>query len=149
MYNGLKITICFLCFVCFFSMPVLAESTYQTRVKVIQADKGPAHVDPGIQDIVKEIHQVFKYTRFTLLKEKNMSLSRGREGRLQLPGNRTLIIVPEGMKGKRIQYNIRITAKGKPVFRTGVMLRNNSSVTIGGPRISKGVLLLNIQGSAR
>jgi len=148
MYNGLKITISFLSLICFFSMPVLAESVYQTRVKVIQASKGPAHVDTGIQDVVSEIRPVFKYTRFKVLKEKSMSLSKGRDGRLHLPGNRTLVIVPEGMKGNRIQYHIRIDAKGKPVFQTGVMLRNNSSVTIGGPRASKGVLLLNIRGSA-
>ena len=149
MYNGLKITILFLFFFCCFSMPARAETLYKTEVKVIRADKGPSHVDPGIQDVVKEIHQVFKYTRFKILKEKKMSLPRGRKGRLSLPGNRTLIIVPEGMKGERIRYRIRIDTQGNPVFRTDVMLKNNSSVTIGGPRVSKGVLLLNIQGSAR
>ena len=30
-----------------------------------------------------------------------------------------------------------------------ISLKNNSSVTIGGPRIPKGVILLNIQGKAR
>lgn len=82
MYNGLKITICFFCLICFFSMPARAESVYQTQVKVIQAGKGQAQVDPGIQDVVREIGPVFQYTRFKVLKEKNMSLSKGQNGRL-------------------------------------------------------------------
>lgn len=131
------------------SIPARAESVYQTRIKVIQADKGPAHVDPGIKAIVREIQPVFNYTRFKLLKEKNMALSRGQEGRIRLPGKRLLVIVPEGIQGNRIQYQIRITTKGRPVFRTGVMLKNKSSVTIGGPRVDKGVLLIDIQGNAR
>jgi len=140
--------VCVFCLPCFFPKPVSAQSTFQTRVKVIEASKGPAHVDPGIRNIVKEIQPVFNYTRFKVLKEKSMHLSRGQEGRLSLPGNRALIIIPEGMKGKRIRYNIRINAKGNPVFQTGVMLKNNNSVTLGGPKTNRGILLLDIQGHA-
>ncbi len=152
MYTGLKSVLVTLFAVCFFLAPLppaQASDQYQTRVKVIHATKGAAHVDPGIRGIVSEIQPVFNYTNFRLLKEKEMTLTRGQKGRMNLPGNRALIITPTGMNGNRIQYNIRINAKGNTVFQTGVRLKNRSSVTIGGPKFKKGVLLLNIQGRAQ
>ncbi|WDP89648.1 MAG: hypothetical protein HUN04_07910 [Desulfobacter sp.] len=146
MYKGLKILILIISAVWLSALPALAGSTYHTRVRVIQAGQGPSHVDPGIRNVVREIQPVFKYTRFKLIKEKTMVLSQGRKGQMSLPGRRNLTIVPQGMSGNRIQYSIRINAKGKQVFRTGVALKNNGSVTIGGPRVSKGILLLDIQG---
>lgn len=149
MHKHMNIIAFFIFGILLFSLPVHAASVYRTRVRVIQAGKGPVHVDPAIKRVVDEMRPVFKYTNFKLLKEKNMALGRGEKGRMKLPGKRNLIIVPEGMKGNRIKYNIQINAKGSPVFRTGVMLKNKGSVTIGGPRVPKGVLLLDIQGSAR
>lgn len=135
-----------ICMVLFAFSPALAGTTYQTRVKVIHAIKGKAQVDPGLESIAREIGSEFNYTRFKRINEKAMSLAEGQKGRISLPGNRALIITPTGTSGNRIQYHIRITAKGKPVFQTGVRLQNASSVTIGGPRLKKGVILINIQG---
>ncbi len=149
MYTGLKSLLVTVFAICFFLTPAQAGDQYQTRVRVIHATKGPAHVDPGIQGIVREIQPVFNYTNFRVLKKKEMTLAQGQKGRMNLPGNRALIITPAGMNGNRIQYNIRINAKGNPIFQTGVRLKNGSSVTIGGPKFKKGVLLLNIQGRAQ
>ncbi|HCY84763.1 MAG TPA: hypothetical protein DHV36_06470 [Desulfobacteraceae bacterium] len=129
--------------------PALAGTTYHTRVKVIHATKGKAGVDPGLEAIAREIGSEFNYTRFRRISEKAMSLSEGQKGRITLPGNRDLIITPTGSNGSRIQYHIRINAKGNPVFQTGVRLQNGSSVTIGGPRLKKGVILINIEGRTR
>lgn len=147
MHKGLNVI--FICFCTLCLLSTQAQAEYQTWVRVIQAGKGPAHVDPGIQSVVKEIAPVFKYTRYKILKEKRMTLSKGQEGHLSLPGKRSLVIVPQGMQKNRIRYNIRIIAKGKPIFKTGVMLKNKNSVTIGGPRMPKGMLLINIQGKRK
>lgn len=149
MYTGLKFVLAAMFAVCFFLAPALAADQYQTRVMVIHATKGPVHVDPGIRGIVREIQPVFNYNNFQVLKKKAMILAQDQKGRMNLPGNRALVITPTGMSGNRIQYNIRINAKGNPVFQTGVRLKNGSSVTIGGPKFKKGVLLLNIQGLAQ
>lgn len=149
MHKGLNVIIICFCTLWLLSTQAQAESTYLTRVRVIQAGKGPAHVDPGIQAVVREIAPVFKYTQFKILKQKRMTLFKGQEGHLSLPGKRSFVIVPQGMQGNRLQYQIRINAKGKPIFKTGVMLKNKSSVTIGGPRVPKGVLLIDIQGERK
>ncbi|MCG8618230.1 MAG: hypothetical protein MI802_18605 [Desulfobacterales bacterium] len=152
MNTGLKsasVWLLALCIVLCVLSPALAGPTYQTRVKVIHATKGKAGVDPGLESIAREIRSEFNYTRFKRINEKALSLAEGQKGRISLPGNRALIITPTGSNGNRIQYHIRINAKGNPVFQTGVRLQNGASVTIGGPRLKKGVILINIQGRTR
>lgn len=126
-----------------------AESLFRTRVRVIQAGTGPAHVDPSLDDLTRELQSVFKYTSYRLIKTQNMDLKKGQEGRVMLPGNRNVLVSPSGMEGSRITYRIRIDRNGKSVFQTRVALQNDKSITIGGPKIKNGVLLLNISGSER
>ncbi|MDD9303724.1 MAG: hypothetical protein HUK40_15845 [Desulfobacter sp.] len=147
MYKGLKSIFVWVCLVFLITTPAQADPVYNTRVRVIHARTGPAQIDPGIKAVVREIQPVFKYTRFNLLNDKKMMLAQGQKGSLFLPGNRSLVITPVTRKKNRIQYHIRINAKGNPVFQTNVMLKNHDSVTIGGPKFKKGVLLLNILGS--
>ena len=136
------------CLACLFSPPALAATvTYTTHVKVIQAAEGLPHVDPGIQSIVREMKSVFKYTQYRLIKTQTLTLGENQEGRMALPGRRTLVMTPVNRADSRITYRIRIEKNRSPVFRTQVMLLNHSSITIGGPRFKNGVLLFNIQGN--
>ena len=128
---------------------VLAGPIYQTRVRVVSADNGPARTDPGIQDMIKEIGPVFKYTRFRLLSDKTMLLTQGQKKVMPLPGARRLSITPRGMQNMRIQYHLRVDTSESPVFETNVGLNNNTSITIGGPRVKNGVMLINIRGRTR
>ncbi len=149
MKKFLKILFCWFGIFSFLSASAGAAPGYQTRVKVIHATGGPAHIDPGIRELVRELEPVFTYTSYRLLKEKKMNLAEKKKGSMDLPGNRTLFIIPTQMNGNRIKYQIRIDAKGKSVFQTGILLRNRNSITIGGPKYKKGVLLLNIHGRSQ
>ena len=126
-----------------------AQSLFRTRVRVIQADTGPAHVDPGLDDLTRELQTVFKYTSYRLIKTQDMDLKKDQEGRVALPGNRDIVLSPSGMEGSRISYQIRIDRNNQAIFQTRVALQNDKSITIGGPKNQNGVLLLNIFGSAR
>lgn len=132
-----------------FAQPAFAKSQVLTDIKVIHASTGSKTVDPGLKPIISELKSVFKYTSYRLLNEQRLNLRFNRKGRVNLPGNRTLIIMPTDMKGKRIQYQINIQKNQHSVFQTRVLLKNNSSITIGGPQFNNGVLLFNISGSAR
>lgn len=131
------------------ALPAGASQVFDTRVKVIHGSKGQPETDPRISEIVKEIQPVFQYNRFKMLKQKDFSLHQGEQGRIPLPGQRDLVVMPEKVQGDRIKYQIRINSGGSQVFRTGVMLRKGHSVTIGGPRHKNGVLLFNIHGNTR
>jgi len=134
-------------FIFLFLSPGSAKSQVLTDIKVIHASTGGAEqFDPGLKSIIRELKSVFKYTSYQLLKDQRFNLNFNQEGRVDLPGNRTLLILPSHTDGKRIRYQINIQKNNHPIFQTQVMLKNNSSITIGGPDIDNGVLLINISG---
>lgn len=131
------------------SIPVMAEDKVLTQVKVIHASDKSHHIDPGLAPLISEIRSVMRYTSYRLLSSENMTLGVGQNGRVGIPGGRTLIVVPLPLKGQRIPYQIKIMKNNRSIFQTRIQLNNNSSVTIGGPKYKNGVILLNIRGSAR
>ena len=120
-----------------------------TDVKVIHASTGPRHIDPGLNKFIHELKSVFKYTSYRLIKSQRMNLRFTERGRITLPGKRALIIIPTNMEGKRIRYQINIKRNKRSIFQTRVLLKNNDSITIGGPPLKNGVLLFNISGSVQ
>lgn len=149
MIRVLKIMLLFTgisCF-CFFLQPAFAKSRVLTNVKVIHASTEANHVDPGLDKIISELRSVFKYTSYRLLNNHRLNLGFNEMGQVALPGKRTLIVIPSNMDGKRISYLIKIQKNKQPIFQTRVLLKKNSSITIGGPKYNKGVLLFNISGS--
>lgn len=124
-----------------------AKDKAVTAVKVIQASTRSRSVDPALRHIVPELESVFKYTGYTLLQDRNLSLTFGQQGRIRMPDRLTLVLTPTGRQGDRIRYEIQILHKKASVFQTRVLLKNNRSMTIGGPRYGHGVLLFHITGS--
>ncbi|MCP4670441.1 MAG: hypothetical protein GY857_03935 [Desulfobacula sp.] len=134
---------------CMLTVPAFGKNKVMTDVKVIHASTGQNYLDPGLKSIISELKTVFKYTSYRLLKEKKLNQSFNQKGRVNLPGKRTLVIVPLDTNGNRIRYQINILKNKKSVFQTRILLRNNSSITIGGPKFKNGYLLFNISGSVR
>lgn len=126
--------------------PAFAADKVSTHVKVIHASTGSKHVDPQLKNISDELNSVFKYTSYRLIKQENMDLKFGQQGQVNLPGSRTLTVQPIDMDGKRIRYHIHIRKNKKKIFQTKILLKNDSSITIGGPQYEGGVLLFNIDG---
>jgi archaellin len=133
-------------FICL--QPAFAAGKVDTIVKVIHASTGSSHVDPQLKDISNELDSVFKYTSYRMLSEKQMQLEFNQDGNVSLPGGRTLIVTPADMQKNRIRYHINILKNNKSIFKTQVLLRNNNSITIGGPQYKNGVLLFHITGRA-
>lgn len=149
MGNTVKFLIFCLGICCLFTQPALAKNTVATHVKVIHASTGSNHIDPGLEEIVAQLRSVFTYTSYRLLSEKKLTLNFKQEGRVTLPGNRILVLTPVDLNKKKINYQIVILKNEKPIFKTQVLLQNNKSITIGGPKFEKGVLIFNISGSAK
>nr|NJM01307.1 hypothetical protein [Desulfobacula sp.] len=114
---------------------------------MIHASGGAERFDPGLKNIIHELKSVFKYTSYQMLEDRRFNLNFNQEGRVDLPGNRILLILPSDTDGKRIRYQINIQKNNHSIFQTQVLLKSNSSITIGGPDLDNGVLLINITGT--
>ena len=104
-----------------------AAARVMTDVKIIHASTGSSHVDAALKNIIPELESVFKYTGYRLINEQQMMLNFNQKGRISLPGNRMMIVIPAAMNKGRINYQIIIRKNDRPVFKTRVLLRNNSS----------------------
>ncbi len=149
MIRYIKIIALFIVVSCMLTIPALAKSKVLTRVKVIHASSDSNQVDPQIASIISEYKSVFRYTSYRLITSQSLNLGFKQNGRVSLPGKRTLVITPVQMQGSKISYQISILKGNRSVFNTLSHVNNNSSVTIGGPQFKNGVIILNISGSAR
>jgi hypothetical protein len=132
---------------CFPAQTAFAQNQVVTHVQVIQASTQSRSVDPALRRIVPELEKVFRYTGYALLQDRTLSQAFQQPGRIDLPDRRTLELTPTSSQDGRIQYDIRILNRNEAVFQTRVLLKNNRSMTIGGPRSGHGVLLFHITGS--
>ena len=75
-----------------------------------------------------------------------MTLNNNQQGVVDLPNDRSLIVTPINISGEKIKYKINILKSGDQVFGTQILLKNQRSITIGGPKYKQGYLLFNISG---
>ncbi len=138
------------CCICFFAnlFPniAIAGNAAGTYVRVIHASQGQNFIDSELRDLAEELGSVFKYTSYRLIKTKNMVLNNNQQGVVNLPNKRSLVVTPIKIGGGKIKYQISILKSGDQIFGTQIILKNQRSITIGGPKFKKGYLLFNISG---
>lgn len=125
-----------------------ADGTITCSIRVIHAASDLSHIDPELKDLASQLQSVFKYTSYKLIDSQEMTIATSAGGTVSLPGGRMLEIVHGGVSGDRIKFTIRIMKNSSQVFTTQILLKNRSSVTIGGPDFNNGYLLFNISGSS-
>jgi len=142
-----------MCWICFFAsfLPTtaIAGNAARTNVRVIHASQGQNFIDSELRDLAEELGSVFKYTSYRLIKSKTMTLSNNQQGVVNLPNKRSLIVTPIKIGGKKIKYQINILKSGDQIFGTQILLKNQRSITIGGPKFKNGYLLFNISGAIK
>jgi len=124
-----------------------AESQVRIEVKTVLASQEAKYHDPQLSNLINELQSVFRYTSYRLLSQNRLSLATGQTGMVRLPGRRVLKITPAGVRGGRAELRLAILKNKNAVFQTVIRLRNQSSITVGGPKHQKGYLLFNIFAS--
>jgi len=126
----------------------MAGNSVRTDVRIIHASQGQNHIDSGLSDLAEELGSVFKYTSYRLIKAESMTLNNNQQGIVNLPDERSLIVTPITISKEKIKYQINILKSGDQIFGTQILLKNQRSITIGGPKFKDGYLLFNISGNA-
>ena len=116
-------------------------------VKTILASGNGNSIDPRLQGLARELQSVFRYSSYEFLGQKSLRLSSNNKGVVSLPEQRIMNISAKGIEGDRVVLEIEILRNNSRIFQTVIKLRNNSSITIGGPQYKGGNLLFNIFAS--
>ena len=127
--------------------PVHSASSVAIEVRTVLASNQSDHVDPNLAELAGELKSVFRYSSYTLLKHDRMRITVGKTQHTALPGGRQMTIRPIRTSGNRLEMELSILKGKRSVFQTRIELRNNSSITVGGPRYKKGYLLFNLSTS--
>ncbi len=140
------------CWICFsptlFVNTAIAGNAVRTDVRVIHASQGQNFIDSELKDLAEELGSVFKYTSYRLIKTKSMILKNNQQGAVNIPNKRSLVVTPIRINKGKIKYQINIFKSGDQIFSTQILLKNQRSITIGGPKFKNGYLLFNISGKA-
>ena len=142
-------TCCVCFFVSLFSNIAIAGNAVRTDVRVIHASQGQNFIDSELRDLAEELGSVFKYTSYRLIKTKSMVLNNNQQGVVSLPNKRSLVVTPIKISRDKIKYQISIFKSGNQIFGTQILLKNQRSITIGGPKFKNGYLLFNVSGTVR
>ena len=116
-------------------------------VKTILASGNKSSTDPRLKGLVKELNSVFRYSSYESLGQKTVNLAENKKAVVGLPEDRKMNITSKGIKGNRVTLQIEIFKGNSKIFQTVIQLRNNASITIGGPGYKGGNLLFNIYTS--
>ena len=126
---------------------IKADSIVRIDVKTILASNDGRDIDPRLKGLVRELKSVFRYSSYQLLSQDRANLRMNRSERISLPGGRMMSITLKGLSGRRATLRLEIYKRKEQIFQTVIQLRNQSSVTVGGPEYRGGYLLFNIYNS--
>lgn len=144
----------FLFFMCL-SLPLcISKVTFGAQkvffsAEIVKAERGTDHIDPELENLVKELSPVLNFTGFSLLKKSEFPLKLNEKESIILPEGRTLEISLENLEDGQARVLAVILEKEKEIFRTVLLMADNGSVMIGGPPHENGVLLLRIKANMK
>lgn len=125
----------------------LAQKSARTEVKTILASNEKGETDLRLKDLARELQSVFRYSSYQLLSRDRLNLNLNRSEKISLPGGRMMTLTLKGISGDRATIQLEILKGDSKIFQSVIQLRNNSSVTVGGPNYKGGYLLFNIYNS--
>jgi hypothetical protein len=126
----------------FFSA-TLSFAQVQVRLRAIHASNAASGVDPQLRDLYKELGSLFSFTSYRLMREETLNLSlnqpvsiSAREGTIILWA--TLV----GLHGGIAEVRLRVVRKGSEMLNTQVRLFPGRTILVGGPRHTRGGVVI-------
>jgi hypothetical protein len=120
----------------------------QLKIGTILATNEGKNIDPKLSAMKSQL-SVFKYRSYQLLKEETKDVPWKGSAAFEIPGGRSLTVIPQEYRDNRISLKVRLLRGDQPFLDTVVRLRNGGRFLLGGPAHEAGVLILSIGATAR
>ena len=120
-------------------------SAVQLRIGTILATNESDNFDPKLSKMKNQL-EVIKYRSYRLLKEDVQKVPWQAPVVFEIPGGRSLLVIPQEYRNNRLSLQVRLLEGDKPLLDTTVRLRNRGNFLLGGPPHEGGVLILSISG---
>lgn len=93
--------------------------------------------------------EVIKYSSYRLIKEESQKAPWNGNAAFEIPGGRTLTVIPQEYRNNRLSLKVRLQEGEKPLLDTTVRIRNRGNFLLGGPPHEGGVLILSISATTQ
>lgn len=93
--------------------------------------------------------KVMKYRSYRLIKEESQKVEWQGNAAFEIPGGRSLAVVPQEYVNKRLVLKLRLSEGEKPLLDTTVRLADGGNFLLGGPEHEGGVLIISISASTQ
>ena len=119
----------------------------QARVFLASNQPGVAP-DPRLASLIEQLRKALPYSNFQLLGSPSGRTGLGQAWKTELPGGRTLELMPTAIEQGTIQLQARIVQRNETLVSTILRLQSGGlPVVIGGPAYQNGVLVIVISAS--
>lgn len=128
---------------------VLAEEV-ALHVRTVLATDGAAGVDARLASHRRQLHGLFHYSSYRLVREEERQVPFGSPNNFEIPGGRYLEVLPVAFKEDRVRLRVLlIEGTSPPPLDTDFTVPNHGNIWLGGPRDPDGVLLISIGAEAK
>ncbi len=119
------------------------QQAVQVKIGTILASNEWEDFDPKLDRLKKQL-EVIKYSSYRLIKEEAKKVPWQANVVFEIPGGRSLVVMPQEYRKQRLSLKVRLLQGDKPLVDTTVMLPNRGNFLLGGPAHEEGVLILSI-----
>ena len=120
----------------------------QVTIRSILAGNKSDEFDPKLKDMEQQL-KALKHRSYRSLKDDSQSVPWQGSKSFEIPGGRSLTVVPQEFQDNRIALKVRLTQGDKPVIDTTVKIPNKGNFILGGPAHEGGTLVLSISAAVQ
>ncbi|MGH7775485.1 MAG: hypothetical protein ACREQA_24935 [Candidatus Binatia bacterium] len=124
------------------------QQAVQVQIGTILASNESEDFDPKLSKIKKQL-EVIKYSSYRSIKEETKKVPWQTNVVFEIPGGRSLVVMPHEYRNQRLSLKVRLLQGDKPLLDTTVWLQNRGNFLLGGPPHEGGVLILSISAVAQ
>ena len=117
-------------------------------IRSILAENKNDEFDVKLKGMEQQLKSL-KYRSYRSLKDDSKSVAWQGTQSFDIPGGRTLTVVPQEFQDNRIALKVRLTQGDKPVVDTTVKIPNKGNFILGGPPHEGGTLVLSISAATQ
>jgi len=117
-------------------------------IRSILAENKNDEFDVKLKGMEQQLKSL-KYRSYRSLKDDSKSVAWQGTQSFDIPGGRTLTVVPQEFQDNRIAIKVRLTQGDKPVVDTTVKIPNKGNFILGGPPHEGGTLVLSISAATQ
>lgn len=128
------------------SVPAVQSPTpraVEISIGAVRASSAGDDFDPRLVAMRPQLGRLFPhYSSYQLVDQATRQVSWGDKVRLDIPGDRYVLVIPKRIKGDRVSLRVIMVEKRRPTMHTALSLKSGATLLVGGPRDAQGRVLI-------